>query len=110
MLIWTPFPDMLPEMAKPPASTQRKALSSYRSRLKRRGVVRVEVHVRRDDAVLVRGIVKALADPEREREVRAMLLERLGAGGTSLKQLLAAAPLEGIELERERDMGRDEEL
>ena len=47
------------------SSTQRKALSTYRRRLKRRGVVRLEVHVRKDDAALVRGVVKALADPWR---------------------------------------------
>jgi hypothetical protein len=54
------------------ASTQRKAFSTYRRRLKRRGVVRLEVHVRKDDAALVRGIVKALADPEREGEARGL--------------------------------------
>jgi hypothetical protein len=43
-------------------------------------VVRLEVHVRKDDAALVRGIVKALADPEREGEARALLRERFGAG------------------------------
>ena len=47
------------------ASTQRNALSAYRRRLKRRGVVRIEVHVRKDDAALVRGVVKALSDPDR---------------------------------------------
>ena len=90
------------------ASTQRKALSTYRRRLKRRGVVRIEVHVRKDDAALVRGVVKALADPEQEGEARALLRERFGAGkAKGLKALLASAPLEGIDLSRDRDFGRD---
>ena len=93
------------------ASTQLKALSSYRRRLKRRGVVRLEVHVRKDDAALVRGVVKALADPERESEARALLRERFGVGkAKGLKALLASAPLEGIDLSRDRDFGRDVRL
>ena len=56
-----------------------KALLAYRRRLKRRGLVRLEVHVCKDDTALVRGVVKALADPEREGEARALLRERFGA-------------------------------
>ena len=93
------------------ASTQRTALSTYRRRLKRRGVVRLEVHVRKDDAALVRGVVKALADPEREGEARTWLRKHFGAGkADGLKALLASAPLEGIDLGRERDVGRDVRL
>ena len=93
------------------SSTQRKALSTYRRRLKRRGVVRLEVHVRKDDAALVRGVVKALADPEQEVETRALLRERFGAGkANGLKALLASAPLEGIDLSRDPDFGRDVRL
>ena len=40
-----------------------KSLSAYRRRLKQRGVVRVEVHVRKNDAALVRGVARALCDP-----------------------------------------------
>jgi hypothetical protein len=93
------------------ASMQRKALSTYRRRLKRRGVVRLEVHVRKDDAALVRGVVKALADPEREDEARALLRERFGTGkAKGLKALLASAPLGGIDLSRDPDFGRDVRL
>ena len=93
------------------SSTQRKALSTYRRRLKRRGMVRLEVHVRKDDAALVRGVVKALADPEQEVEARALLRERFGAGkANGLKALLASAPLEGIDLSRDPDFGRDVRL
>jgi hypothetical protein len=79
--------------------------------MKRRGVVRLEVNVHKDDAPLVRGVVKALSDPEREAEVRALLRERFGAGKpTGLKALLASAPLDGIDLTRERDFGRNLDL
>jgi hypothetical protein len=92
-------------------TTKRKALSTYRRRMKRQGVVRLEVHVRRDDAPLVRSVVKALSDPQRGSETRALLRERFGGGtATGLKALLAAAPLEGIDLTRERDTGRNIDL
>jgi len=90
------------------SSPQKKTLSAYRRRQKRRGVMRLEVHVRKDDAGLIRGVAKALSDPARETEARALLRERFGATQTKgLKELLAAAPLEGIDLSRERDLGRD---
>jgi hypothetical protein len=90
---------------------QKKSLSEYRRRLKRRGVVRLEVHVRKEDASLVRGVVTALSDPSRESETRAMLRERFGVSkATGLKALLASAPLEGIDLSRQRDSGRHVEL
>jgi hypothetical protein len=89
-------------------NTQRKPLSAYRRRLKRRGIVRIEVHVRKDDAALVRGVAQALADPARGAEARALLREHFGADKMrGLKTLLAAAPLEGIDLTRDRDLGRD---
>jgi hypothetical protein len=90
------------------SSAQRKRLAAHRRRLKRRGVVRVEVRVRKQDAALVRGVADALSDPARETEARALLRERFGAAkAKGLKALLAAAPLEGIDLTRERDLGRD---
>ncbi|HEY7765711.1 MAG TPA: hypothetical protein VIB38_12030 [Aestuariivirgaceae bacterium] len=93
------------------ASIQRKALSAYRRRLKRRGVVRLEVHVRKHDAALVRGVVRALADPERGGEARVLLREHFGAGtAEGLKALLASAPLEGIDLSRDHDFGRNVSL
>lgn len=93
------------------AKTRRDALTRYRRRLKLRGVVRLEVHVRKDDAALVRGIVTALADPERESDARALLRERFGSGKvTGLKAFLTEAPLEGIDLSRDRDLGRSVNL
>ena len=74
-------------------------------------MVRLEVRVRKDDAALVRGVVCALADPDRQAETRILLRERFGAAKTrDLQALLAAAPLDGIEFDRDRDVGRDVEL
>ena len=87
------------------------ALSKYRRQLKRGGIVRVEMNLRKDDAALIRGVVKALNDPDQRSEVRALLRDRFATGSTTgLKALLAAAPLKGIDLERDRDFGRDVEL
>lgn len=92
-------------------TNQRKSLSAYRDRLKREGIVRVEVHVREQDAPLIRGAAKALSDPELEGEARALLREHFAAGpAKGFKRLLAAAPLEGIDLSRDRDAGRDLDL
>ena len=91
--------------------SQRKAINTFRKRLKQQGMARLEVNVRKDDAALVRNVVRALASPEQEQTARALLREHFGsrnAGG--LKALLAAAPLEGIKLSRKRDFGRDVDL
>jgi hypothetical protein len=84
-----------------------KTLSAHRRRQKRRGIMRLEVQVRRDDAGLVRRIARVLTDPARASEARALLRQRFGAQATGLKELLAGAPLDGIDLTRERDLGRD---
>lgn len=83
-------------------------VTQWRKRRQRQGFVRVEVQVRKQDASLVREVASALTDPAREEEARALLRERFASarkGG--LKTLLAAAPLDDIELERPRDLGRD---
>lgn len=86
-------------------------LASYRSRMRQRGIVRVEVQVRREDAALVRSIANALIDPRRETDVRALLRQRFAEPrAPDLKAILAAAPLDGIDLERSRETGRDVDL
>ncbi len=90
------------------ADSQNEAIATYRRRLKRKGLRRLEVQVRKDDAALIRGVVGALSDPEREAETRALLRERFGISPVKgLKALLATVPLEGIELTRDRDRGRE---
>jgi hypothetical protein len=86
-------------------------VASHRARRRRQGFVRVEVNVRKEDAGLVRLMASALSDPARQAEARAVLRQRFAEPPhVSLKALLAAAPLEGIELDRSRDPGRDVEL
>jgi len=88
-------------------SVRKKAVASYRRRMKRQGLVRVEVQVRKEDALLLRSVAGALTDPKHAAETRALLRDRFAArGAKGLKALLAAAPLEDIDLERVRDMGR----
>ncbi len=90
---------------------QKSSVQLYRRRMKRKGLVRVEVQARKEDVALVRGVAAALADPLREAEVRAVLREVVPSPAQgSLKALLAAAPLVGVDLERARDFGRAVEL
>ena len=93
------------------AKAQHKAINNFRKRLKQRGMARLEVNVRKGDATLVRNVVRALASPEQEQTARALLREHFGSRqAEGLKALLAAAPLEGVNLSRERDFGRDVDL
>lgn len=86
-------------------------MSKHRRRLKERGIARFEVRVHKQDVPLLRGVVDALADPERVIETRALLRERFPVRKTKgLKALLASAPLEGIELDRMSDTGRPVDL
>ena len=92
-------------------NAQRKAVNSFRKRLKQQGMARLEVNVRQGDAALVRNVVKALSSPEQEQAARALLREHFGSLPTEgLKALLAAAPPEGIDLDRACDVGRDIDL
>ncbi len=86
-------------------------LATHRARLERRGFVRVEVNVRKNDAGLVRNVAAALSDPSRQAEARRLLQQRFGEPPkVSLKALLASAPLDGIDLDRSRAPGRDVDL
>ena len=86
-------------------------LAAHRSRKARDGFVRVEVSVRKEDAVLVRGVASALSDPKRQGEARTLLRQRFAEPPkVSLKALLASAPLDGIDLDRSPDPGRDVDL
>jgi hypothetical protein len=86
-------------------------VAMHRARKARAGFVRVEVTVRKADAALVRRVATALTDPAREAEARLRLRQDFASRtGRSLKALLASAPLEGIDLDRPRDPGRDVEL
>ena len=86
---------------------QNQAVRRYRERLKREGWVRCEVRIPREDVALIRGVAAVLSDPKRDAEARALLRAHFGdSSPQSLKALLAAAPLEGIDIERSADPGR----
>jgi hypothetical protein len=86
-------------------------VDKFRRRLRQMGMVRVEVHVQKDDAELVKSVAKALGDPQMAAEARSILRARFAKPAhIGLKALLASAPLEGVHLERPRDMGRKVEL
>ncbi|MBV9739122.1 MAG: hypothetical protein JOZ30_05755 [Hyphomicrobiales bacterium] len=89
----------------------KSSLAKHRARMGRQGLVRVEVSVRKEDATLVRRVASALSDPSRQAEARLLLRQRfVDPPKVSLKGLLASAPLDGFDLERSRDLGRDVEL
>ena len=92
-------------------NTSKRAVTSYRERRKQQGLVRVEVQVHKEDAQLLRSVAGALVDPEQAAEARTLLRERFASReAKGLKALLAAAPLDGIDLERIGDTGRDVEM
>ena len=92
-------------------SAQAKAaLDRYRSRMKGRGMVRLEVQVTNEDAPLVRAVAAALANPARRSEVRALLRDCFGPEPAGFKTFIASVPLEGVRISRSRDRGRRVDL
>ena len=87
---------------------QAKAVKSHRLRQKRQGFTRVEVTVKKQDAPLIREVAKALSDPAQATHTRALIRGRFEK--MDFKEFLASAPLEGIDLTRPLDYGRDIEL
>lgn len=99
------MPRHVPRRPAPPPT----ALVAHRARQRARGLQRLEVQVRQDDAPLLRAVAAALADPAQTDDARAHLLRRF-APSAGLKAMLAAAPLEGLDIDRPRDTGRDIDL
>jgi hypothetical protein len=93
------------------ASKMKSSVAIHRARKERQGFVRVEVNVRKEDASLVRRVASALSDPSRQGQARKLLRQGFAElPKVSLKALLASAPLDGITLDRSRDLGRDVDL
>lgn len=88
--------------------SQQKAVRVHRQRLKVRGLQRVEVQASEDDAELIRSLARCLRDDDRvAARVRRQLRTTVGTKAVqSLKELLAAAPLEGIRIVRSRERAR----
>jgi hypothetical protein len=94
-------------------TSQREAVESHRKRLRKRGFVRVEVQAKESDVPLIRQVAKVLRDnPSQTARARVALREVVGTSfkELNLKQLLAAAPLDGIDLSRPRDLSRTVDL
>lgn len=73
-----------------------------------KGFVHIEIQVWKEDAALVRAIAAALLDTEFETSTRAFLRKNFPSpSADGLKELLESAPLEGIDLERKREFGRE---
>ncbi len=91
---------------------RKKAVQAYRQRLKERGWVRLEVQTSKEDAPLIRHITQTLrGDPVRAAQLRSHLHRLVDpVPHSDLKALLAAAPLEGIDLSRRPDRGREVDL
>ena len=92
-------------------TSRNQAVKRYRERLEREGWVRCEVKIPHEDVALIRGVAAVLSDPNRSAAARTLLRAHFGGSSSpSLKALLAAAPLEGIDIERSADPGRVPEL
>ncbi|MGD9615856.1 MAG: hypothetical protein AB7H90_05105 [Alphaproteobacteria bacterium] len=90
------------------ADARRKAVAEHRKRLKSRGLARIELRAPAEDAALLREVAAALADPDRAAHTRIVLRELFAVyRAKNFKEFLAAAPLEGVDLERSRDTGRE---
>ena len=85
-------------------------LARHRDRMKRAGMVRLELRVHEEDAALLRGLAISLADPQRRARSRALLRSLDESPVKPLKALLAGAPLDGVDLKRTRDTGRAVDL
>lgn len=90
------------------ATARKSATSQHRARLAQRGLVRLEIAVAKTDVGLVKGVAAALADPGRQGDALKLLRQHFAAEPKrDLKSLLASAPLEDVDLERESDTGRE---
>ncbi len=74
--------------------------------------MRLEVKTAKEDAPLLRQVAKALwSDPVHAAKLRSHLHRLVDREPQSdLKALLASAPLEGIDLSRRKDTGREVDL
>ena len=93
-------------------TARKKSVQAYRQRLKERGWVRLEVQTSKEDVSLIRHITQALrSDPARAAQLRQHLHRLVDpAPHADLKTLLASAPLDGIDLSRRHDRGREVDL
>ena len=91
---------------------QKKAVQEHRKRQAKKGIVRVEVNVPDSDRDLIRQTAANLrAGGEIAEQTRAALSSVLNPfEGMNLRELLEAAPLDELDLERSKETWRDIEL
>jgi hypothetical protein len=93
-----------------------RAIQTYRSRLKERGLSRFEVLGRDGDRELIRSLARMLAEEGREAQRLRAILARAASGNPPSKGGIVASlcrsPLVGADLDlgRERVAGRDVDL
>jgi len=89
--------------------SQKKAVARHRERQQQKGNVRVEVNVPEHDRGLLRAVAAELrlGGSTAARVRQALQTALADKRPPSFKQMLESAPLEGVELERSRDPGRD---
>lgn len=86
-----------------------KTIAAHRKRLKEQGLARIEVQVPMQDAELIRSTAQLLRG-EAASELRIQLQRLVGTRHLGLKELLAAAPLDDIDLTCNPDLDRNVEL
>lgn len=84
-------------------------IAAHRKRLKEQGLARIEVQVPTQDAELIRSTAQLLRG-EAAANLRIQLQRLVATQHPGLKELLAAAPLDDIDLTRNPDLGRTVEL
>lgn len=92
--------------------SQRKAVQRHRDRQAKRGMVRMEISVPEGDRELLRQTAANLrVGGDLAEKTRMALLSVINPyEGMGLKELLEAAPLEDLDLERSRETWRDIDL
>ena len=92
-------------------STQKIAVDKHR-RLREQGLSRLEVVVPESDRSLLKEVARKLRGAHEEADATRRQLVRMARGEpeTGLKALLASAPLDGIDLDRDRDPRREVDL
>ena len=93
-------------------TSQKKAVTRYRNRQKAKGIVRMELTIPEGDRELLKRTAANLrAGGEIAENTRLALSSVLNPfEGMNLKELIEAAPLEGLELERSKETWRDIDL
>lgn len=92
--------------------SQNKAVKDYRNRQKEKGIVRMEVSVPDADRALIRQTAANLrSGGDIAEQTRAAIRSVINPyAGMNFKQLLEAAPIEGLEIERSKETARDIDL